>query len=186
MQLAQGDIRIPHNGLTLLLQQIIDIALSCSTSVGVAKGIGTHLESLDQISGAVLLTLITVTISLYTFTLPKLAISVLLQRLLVPSRRLAWTLHAMAISLIMLAIVCTFIIWLRCDPPAAQWHPLTMQANCHSLDTVVNLYIVLGAYSAFIDLVYAFYPGIIIVRLQMPMLKKIGLISILGLGILLV
>lgn len=138
-----------------------------------------------------------------SFCIPKFAVAALLNRVLNPNflqRVIMWTLVSLvgAIGVVNILIYVTM-----CDPPPGLWKPMmvmTGQAKCrdiwilinfatfnggtsHVLDTkLTTLLTSTPAFSAFVDLYLAIYPGFVLFSLQMSIRKKIALTAALGLG----
>lgn len=142
-----------------------------------------------------------------SFAIPKLAVAALLHRILNPNltkRIIVWGL----VSLIaVIAIVNILIYVTMCDPQQALWKSsmiLSGEAKCRDIWILINyatfnggercsmgLVIlvtvsdnrhVCAAFSAFVDLFLAIYPGVVLFKLQMSLRKKIALTAALGLG----
>lgn len=141
-----------------------------------------------------------------SFAIPKLAVAALLHRILNPNltqRIIVWGL----VSLIaVIAIVNILVYVTMCDPQQALWKTsmvLSGEAKCRDIWILINYAIFNGgercsmglvilltvtnhhawtAFSAFVDLFLAIYPGVVLFKLQMSLRKKIALTSAFGLG----
>jgi hypothetical protein len=165
-------------------------ALFCGTlsaalaTIAVNNGNGQHMPSLsyEQQSATVMWTTATFCPGIMFFGLPKVAIVILLVRLLDPSkwiRRMFWIMlsinQAAHITLIGLLLG-------RCNPPAHMWDPRNVAGDCLPEDVVVNFALFTAAFSAFIDVALAVYPVLILIQTPMMGRRKLGLCIVLGTG----
>lgn len=140
--------------------------------------------------------------------IPKLGVAILLSRMLRPRRWLKVTMITYCLILVVLAIVGVIITFLQCDPPPGQWDPWKYpNVKCWYRNIQLDYAIVVSgkpsppirclnpttracadypslALSAFTDLAFSIYPGIVVWRLNMPKWKRINVIALLGLGFL--
>lgn len=172
-------------------------------------GYGQHKINLESRSAelALMWNMISFIFGIISFAIPKLAVAALLHRILNPNltqRLIVWGL----VSLVaVIALVNILIYVTMCDPPQALWKTsmvLSGEAKCRDIWILinyatfnggercsmglVNLVIVTDyrhawtAFSAFVDLSLAIYPGVVLFKLQMSLRKKIALTAALGLG----
>ncbi|KAJ5587181.1 uncharacterized protein N7459_002946 [Penicillium hispanicum] len=169
------------------LSMIFGLVFVATATVSVAYGYGQHQSDLspEAAEKALLWNVISFIFGIVSFALPKLAVAALLHRIMNPTflqRTIMWGLVSM-VSVI--AIVNILIYITSCSPPQALWKP-TMVANgtgtCRSVWVLIDFATFNGAFSAFVDLYLAIYPGVILFRLQMSIRKKIALTAALGLG----
>ncbi|OTA67829.1 hypothetical protein K449DRAFT_388627 [Hypoxylon sp. EC38] len=150
----------------------------------VASGNGKHIDVLqpNQISGAVLWTMVGFVPGVLSFSIPKLAAIYLLTRLLEPSklhRHLLWT---MGILCVLILMGCIAILFGQCTPSRAQWDLTITEKTCIDPYILVNYSIFAGAFSGFVDLYLAAYPATVLFQLQLNKKKKLALSAALGLG----
>ncbi|KAI1214679.1 uncharacterized protein F4807DRAFT_455133 [Annulohypoxylon truncatum] len=152
--------------------------------VSVKSGNGQHISTLtpEQVSGAVLYTMVGFVPGVLSFSVPKLAAIYLLTGLLEPSkwhRRFLWTI---GVACVIFLLGCVAILFGQCTPSRAQWDLSITQKTCISPWVLVNYSEFAGAFSGFVDLYLAAWPATVLFSLQMNMRKKIALCFALGLG----
>lgn len=177
----------------------------CSvTTANVIIGYGKHAVFLDQhtLETAILLNTVSFLFGILSFTLPKLAVSAMLNRILNPSllhRIVLWLLTGFAA---VVSVICIIILFTMCDPPKALWEMhLAMEgaATCKDTWILIDYAIFTGgefrsisftdwpngniaALSALVDLYLAIYPTTVLLNLHMSLRKRLALSAALGLG----
>ncbi|KAI9651721.1 MAG: hypothetical protein M1831_000504 [Alyxoria varia] len=153
----------------ICIAMVIDIVMSGVFTAAFAAGTGQHFQDVpvSQWKPAMLMSMICLVLGLYTITVPKLAISILLERVLAPPRYVAWLLHFLSISINVFAVVITFMLFLLCSPPKKAWDPKVVSGRCNSLTPLINISYFVASYATVIDLVFSVYPSVVISRLQM-------------------
>ncbi|CAJ2508350.1 Uu.00g133760.m01.CDS01 [Anthostomella pinea] len=169
---------------------IIVAAIICSylstalSTLSVYHGDGKHMSllSVKQQEGSILWTTAGFCPGVMSFGLPKLAVVVLLTRLLNPDRLhryFLWFL-GMFTQLVLLATVGVLIG--RCYPANAQWDFSITDKTCFSTHILAAYCIFAGSWSAFVDFYLAIYPTLVLFKLSLPLKKKIALSFALGIG----
>ncbi|EYE91326.1 uncharacterized protein EURHEDRAFT_406167 [Aspergillus ruber CBS 135680] len=165
---------------------VMSLAYTSLTTVNVAFGYGRHADTLspERLVKVSLVNYIDFTLGIVSFSLPKLAVAALLNRIVNPNW---WQKAALWILTGLVALtsgVCIIVLFTMCDPPEALWDTsLVMQgATCRNVWILIDYAIFTGAFSAFTDLYLAIYPSVILLRLNMSARKKIALCLALGLG----
>ncbi|KAI0835341.1 hypothetical protein F5Y06DRAFT_276695 [Hypoxylon sp. FL0890] len=150
----------------------------------VASGNGKHIAVLnaEQISGAVLWTMVGFVPGVLSFSIPKLAAIYLLTRLLEPSKRHRTLLWTMGVLCVLILTGCIAILFGQCTPSRAQWDLTITEKTCINPYILVDYSIFAGAFSGALDLYLALYPAIVLFSLQLNKKKKIALSAALGLG----
>ncbi|KAJ5774225.1 hypothetical protein N7457_009121 [Penicillium paradoxum] len=169
----------------IVASMISGIAYCAITTVGVNTGFGKHAMYLasDDLELAILLNLVSFVFGIVSFTLPKLAVTAMLNRILNPSALKKAILWAMTGTAAVVSIICILILFTMCDPPAALWKAsLVATATCKDTEILIDYAIFTGAVSAVIDLALAFYPISTLLKLQMSLRKRLALCAALGLG----
>lgn len=158
----------------MLLAFIACLAYSIAVSAAIQAGFGKHMRDIPppQRSLALYRNMIQHAIGVWSFSLPKLSIAALLQRLLdLPTavRLSFWTL-----SLIILAGSCALsIIWVnQCSPIARQWDS-SIPGQCPNTRVLLDVNYFVVPFSAFLDFLFAIYPPFIIARLHMPRYQRV-------------
>ncbi|KAI1391438.1 uncharacterized protein F4822DRAFT_185906 [Hypoxylon trugodes] len=150
----------------------------------VESGNGQHTAILkpDQLSGAVLWTMVGFAPGVMSFSIPKLAAITLLTRLLNPSDMHKKCLWVMGVMCVLILSGCIAILFGQCTPSRAQWDFSITEKTCINPYILVNYSIFAGAFSGFVDLYLAVWPATVLFSLQMNLKKKMALIFALGLG----
>lgn len=172
-------------------------------------GYGQHKINLESRSAelALMWNMISFIFGIISFAIPKLAVAALLHRILNPNLTQRIILWGLVSLVAVIALVNILIYVTMCDPPQALWKSsmvLSGEAKCRDIWILINyatfnggercsmglviLVIVTDyrhawtAFSAFVDLSLAIYPGVVLFKLQMSLRKKIALTAALGLG----
>jgi len=151
-------------------------------SLAIRNGGGRHAATLtpEQITSAVYYTVISFVPGVSSFVIPKLAVVILLAKLLNPGaahKAIMWAISALYLGLGVGMLIINFV---QCNPPAAQWGGA--EGTCWDRKITVDYAIALGVTSTVFDFYLAIYPTIVLWRLQMNMKKKIALSAALGFG----
>ncbi|KAK7954107.1 hypothetical protein PG996_014993 [Apiospora saccharicola] len=150
----------------------------------IRSGYGRHIQTLapDQLSGAVLHTMVGFIPSILTFVVPKLAVVCLLCWLLSPGkihRRILW---GSAISCLGFMLGCNVIMFAQCTPSRSQWDFTLKKEHCWDRWVLVNYSRTGCSISAFMDLYLAVYPATVLWQLHIKPKKKAALCGALGIG----
>ncbi|KAL1971853.1 hypothetical protein VTN31DRAFT_1941 [Thermomyces dupontii] len=171
----------------IVLGIIIGFAYCGVSTAAVAYGFGKHAFTLDQyhLEKVLLLDNVSFIWGILFFTIPKLAIAALLNRILNRSliqKVILWSLTGFAG---IVSCICIVVLFTMCDPPDAMWKPWLVEqglATCRDQMILVNYAIFTGAFSAFTDLFLAIYPSTVLLKLKMSLRKRLALCGALGLG----
>ncbi|KAL1993268.1 hypothetical protein VTN49DRAFT_3217 [Thermomyces lanuginosus] len=165
---------------------LMNFAFCAVTTTAVINGLGKHLKLIDpnKMEMVLLLNNLSFLFGILAFTIPKLAIAALLNRILNRNkfhRIMLWFLTGLAGAV---SCICIVVLFTMCDPPEAMWKPrLQAQgAPCRDQRILVDYAIFTGAISAFVDLFLAIYPSTVLMKLNMSLRKKLALCGALGLG----
>ncbi|KAH6843415.1 hypothetical protein B0I37DRAFT_346927 [Chaetomium sp. MPI-CAGE-AT-0009] len=167
----------------------IFISMVCSwvtvgiSSKAVSNGSGRHAVFLteDQLSHAILYTMVAFVPGILSFGVPKLAVVALLTRMMNPSRLHAIIMWAVAVVCLINLMGCVAILFGQCTPTHSMW-TFSVKGECWSPMVLVNYSIYAGSFSAFADLYFAVYPAVVLCSLQLNVRKKIALSCALGIG----
>ncbi|KAB8226331.1 hypothetical protein BDV33DRAFT_197328 [Aspergillus novoparasiticus] len=157
------------------------------TTANVHMGYGKHAWFLEQstVETISLVNTISFVIGIFCFTIPKVAVTVLLTRILNPSRLQRiwlWTMIGVTASV---SFVCIFLLLFQCDPPQAAWQRRLVtegKADCNDVQILIKYAIFNAALSASVDLYLAIYPSTVLMKLRMPLQKRLALCAALGMG----
>ncbi|KAL9050420.1 MAG: hypothetical protein Q9162_006634 [Coniocarpon cinnabarinum] len=129
-------LKLKHNaGLddaAIVIALIVNILYSVVISIAVSKGTGTRAATLASPQAAVEAgkwNVVAIETGIFSFGLPKVAIALLLGRILTIRRSLCWLLYAMAGTLIVYAVVQDVVFIEQCDPVEGAWNR-SIKAKC--------------------------------------------------------
>ncbi|KAJ5221642.1 uncharacterized protein N7469_010529 [Penicillium citrinum] len=171
----------------IVVSMVLSLAYCGVTTASIAYGFGQHAMKLSQynMEMAILLNSLSFLCGILSFTVPKLAVTAMLTRILnpgLPQKIWLWTLVSLAAAV---SCICIIILFTMCDPPEALWHVhlvATAGAKCRDVWILVNYAIFTGCLSAFVDLYLALYPVSVLMKLHMSLRKRLALCAALGLG----
>ncbi|KAI9655665.1 MAG: hypothetical protein M1831_004817 [Alyxoria varia] len=169
----------------IIVACFLNIATAILYTLALETGTGQHIHDLsptEQVT-AIKINLIATGLCIMDWSIPKISIAILLDRILCPRPLMKTVLYSLAGVSFSLAIVTTIITFVHCQPVAGNWNPERYDPMCWSPDVLTNVSIAVGSWAAFTDFALALYPSTVLWRLQMPLQKTIGLSFILGLGI---
>lgn len=129
--------------------QIVGFVYCAVSTAAVAYGFGKHSFLLDQehLEKVLLLGNISFLWGILFFTIPKLAIAALLNRILNRSMAhqiLLWGVTGFAG---LVSCICIVVLFTMCDPPEAMWKPWLVEqgvGSCRDQDILVNYAIFTG------------------------------------------
>ncbi|KAL6864534.1 hypothetical protein J3F83DRAFT_140838 [Trichoderma novae-zelandiae] len=162
---------------------LILIASTVCSSVGIGYGLGRREKTLspEQLKEAIKWNAIINAVVIWSFSLPKFAIIAILKRILNYGAKTMAAFLAMAI-VSQGGILAVSVWWFaQCQPMAHQWDP-AVEGTCASGDVLTKLAFATTAYSAFLDLFFAFYPIPFIMKLNMPLKNRLAVCFALGLS----
>ncbi|KAI1654255.1 hypothetical protein F4813DRAFT_392759 [Daldinia decipiens] len=176
--------RASWDDIFMTLAAIFAIICSAFVTTAVHYGLGRHIENItDPYSRqmAIKYTILAPSFSLVSATLSKISILIFLTRLIgVAATRLhlacLWTLGGILVIANFIAIV---VLLRFCIPIEKQWNP-GVKGSC--ISPVLHSYsgIIPSAYTAFMDIVLAVFPSIIITQLNISRKMKISLCCLMG------
>ena len=152
-------------------------------AVAVHYGVGRHIAALSpkDISRAIFFTAVSSGSVIFSFALPKLAVTILLARLLSPGRWHRVAMWAVAILYLAMSAITVVLVWVQCTPVAAQWG--AVKGTCWAPQVMFTWTMVHGIFGVMIDLYLAVYPSIKMMTLsRLNWKKKLALSSALGFG----
>ncbi|KAE8395915.1 hypothetical protein ETB97_006701 [Aspergillus alliaceus] len=165
------------------------LTLACvgMTTANIHMGYGRHAWYLEEstVQTITMVNTISFAVGIFCFTLPKVAVTTLLTRILNPSRTqriVLWTLIGITSTV---SFACIFLIFFQCDPPQATWeHNLVNEgrATCN-IWLLIRYGIANAVISACVDLYLAIYPSTVLMKLHMPLRKRLALCAALGMGL---
>ncbi|KAJ5190730.1 uncharacterized protein N7498_009715 [Penicillium cinerascens] len=171
----------------IAISTVLSLAYCGVTTAGVSVGYGKHAKDLTQenLEMAILLNTISFLFGILSFTIPKLAVTAMITRILCPGLKQKIWLWLLVGTAAAVSCICIIILFTMCDPPEALWNvhlAMTGGATCRNVWILIDYAIFTGALSAFVDLYLAFYPVTVLMKLQMSLRKRIALCAAMGLG----
>ncbi|KAL5115577.1 hypothetical protein ACEQ8H_006553 [Pleosporales sp. CAS-2024a] len=171
---------------TILGLSMALLYIQCAfVSVAVGHGLGRHMyyllvsDPLD-ISNVVKWQLFSEPLGIFGTTIPKIAVTMLLIKLLNPSKLAVAYLWMTNMVLNAVSLVCVITSFTQCTPTSTYW---TKQGgHCWNPTIVANLAITQGALSAFTDFNLALFPVTVLWSLQMPWMRKAAVCTLMGFG----
>ncbi|KAL4740281.1 hypothetical protein BDV11DRAFT_204471 [Aspergillus similis] len=165
-------------------------AIICSalTQIAVSHGLGKHeadiLDASDRINAAKYTT-IAPNFSVLSSVTGKISVVIFLLRLLTLSAKpwQRWFLHSLTLASVLWNIIGVIAIIGYCRPARKIWLPET-EGSCMSPKFQLVAGISQSAFNAFADWALALFPVVLLRKVQLPLLKKVGVIAVLGAGIL--
>lgn len=139
----------------IIIAMILGLAYCGVTTAGVAHGFGKHAIKLSQydLEMAILLNTVSFLFGILSFTIPKIAVTAMLARILNPGmvqKIWLWVLVGTAAAV---SCICIIILFTMCDPPEALWHVHLVQtegATCKNVWMLVDYAIFTGGKSPFL------------------------------------
>ncbi|CAD6592398.1 MAG: hypothetical protein ASARMPREDX12_006066 [Alectoria sarmentosa] len=162
---------------------ILDFVGVAVVSEAVRWGYGRHQASLplENVVQAVKYAWIAQMPIVLALTIARVSIAAFLLRLFAANKWLKWFLLVMTLVNTIFAILPLIMIFAQCTPVTALWDPPT--GHCWNPKIQRDFAVVSSAITAFTDLTFALFPIALVFRLQMKLRHKLGLASLLGLGI---
>ncbi|KAI1378049.1 hypothetical protein F4677DRAFT_414299 [Hypoxylon crocopeplum] len=163
------------------ISNIVTAAL-CSMAISYGMGRHTHYLSDSDISNSLLYSAIQRPTGVLSYCLPKLAVVILLIKLMGPPRRgPVLVLYSVLVVLFVTSILATIIPFTQCNPTNHLWNP-SSPADCFP-DIIVDVISYIAAcWSGVADVVLASFPIYLLWNLQMKRSRKISAMMIMALG----
>lgn len=160
---------------------IIPVAL---TNVSVSHGLGRHVVYLqpDQVSYILYLSAILQPIGIFSYVVPKLAVVMLIIKLMGPKKHGVWFLYSIFTILAISSALAAMFLFVQCDPPSHFWNPME-HAKCWSPNVLMYTTVFSGSWSAFVDLSLAIFPITVFWNLKIKRSRKICISTLMGFGV---
>ncbi|PVH96577.1 hypothetical protein DM02DRAFT_617120 [Periconia macrospinosa] len=168
-------------GLSMILLYIQCAMVSISVHYGLAR----HqyyllITNPVNISNVIKWQLFSEPVAILGGTVPKIAVTMLITKLIMPDKMVVAYLWSLNIILNAFSIVCIVTSFVQCTPASTYW--TRVGGTCWDPHIVANLAITQGALSAFTDFSLAIYPITVLWNLQMAFQKKILVCCLMGFG----
>ncbi|KAL6693273.1 hypothetical protein J3F84DRAFT_76370 [Trichoderma pleuroticola] len=169
--------------VTFICLIILIVSCICST-IGISYGLGRREDTLapDQLQQAIKWNAIINAVVIWSFSLPKFAIIAILKRILDYGTKTTVLFLSLAITCQACFLAVSVWWFAQCHPVAYQWDKSIEGGSCASGKVLTSLAFATSAYSAFLDLFFAFYPIPFIMRLNMPLRNRLAVCFALGLS----
>ncbi|KAL5087400.1 hypothetical protein Trisim1_007800 [Trichoderma cf. simile WF8] len=169
--------------VTFVCLVILIVSCICS-SIGISYGLGRREDTLepDQLEQAIKWNAIINAVVIWSFSLPKFAIIAILKRILDYGTKTTVLFLSLAITCQACFLAVSVWWFAQCHPVAYQWDKSIKGGSCASGEVLTSLAFATSAYSAFLDLFFAFYPIPFIMRLNMPLRNRLAVCFALGLS----
>jgi hypothetical protein len=169
--------------LTLFVMFIFCLSVII-TNISINYGLGKKFAVVDSqdAESALYWLVMANSVGIWSFSLPKLAIVALIQRIL-RIRAASWTgviLWGLAIISQMTIFVVSVLWYKQCDPVEYQWNR-SLDGSCPGNDMLMSWGYASSSYSAFLDVFFALYPIPAVMQLKMPLRNRISVSAALGL-----
>lgn len=164
----------------LALSLVVCILVTIATDFGLGK----HAYDLNlyEKTNALKYNAIINAVLIWQFSLPKFAIIAILKRILNYGTKTAvlfWTLGITSQA----CVLAVSIWWFRqCEPIEFGWDKTIVGGTCADIRVMSSLAYFASAYSAFLDIFFAFYPIPFVMRLNMPLRSRLAVAGALSLS----
>ncbi|KAF7540564.1 hypothetical protein G7054_g1261 [Neopestalotiopsis clavispora] len=113
------------------------------------------------------------------YSLPNIAVAILLERLLAPNKLRTRLLYLLAATQVVIAGISCILLFVQCIPTEYLWNP-TIPAKCFPVGTVSRYSYFVGSFTAFTDVVLGIVPIAAFWKLKLPTRSKVGLCILMG------
>ncbi|MCJ1398245.1 hypothetical protein MMC11_001442 [Xylographa trunciseda] len=172
--------------IALIISVIMNLLAQIFCTISTAYGIGRHLAALSPENAiqAIKMESISSAFGVMAFCIPKIAVALLLVRLMGPKHRGKWFLYFITGTVTIAGVLSIIFLFVQCQPVAALWDPaVAAMATCWDPSVLTDYTYFVGAYSALCDFSLAVFPIFIMWNLQMRLKRKIAICCVMGLGI---
>lgn len=112
--------------------QIFGLAYLGLTTANVIVGYGRHAVTLDlpHLEKAILLNTVGFLFGILSFTIPKIAVAIMLIRILNPSKIHKYFVTGLVSLAACVSAICIILLFTECSPPASQWDKSIPNSTC--------------------------------------------------------
>lgn len=139
----------------IAVSMVMGLAYCGVTTAAVMVGFGKHASALTEanLELAILLNTVSFLFGILSFTIPKLAVTAMLNRILNPGpmqKTFLWLLTGTAAAV---SCICIIILFTMCDPPKALWqvHLIAEGAKCKNVWMLIDYAIFTGGALSFVS-----------------------------------
>lgn len=181
---SKGIIRgVGLDDLITIFCWVLFLVTCALITVTVSHGLGKHMSALspEQITESLHWNVISNSVAVWVFSLPKFAIVALLRRILTYGNKTAVLFWGLCITS-QACILATSIWWFKqCTPIEYGWDR-SIEGSCADVSVLKNLGYFTSAYSAFLDFFFALYPIPLIMRLNLDLKNRVTISVAMGLS----
>jgi len=138
-------------------------------------------------------------VSVQAIAIGKVSVAILIGRIMGPSRWRKYFLYFLSVTSLILACLCTILIFVQCSPSNALWEGhfsdcwdlrasdnffIAVSSRQNSLDLIHTVLMSIAGYYIAVNLSLALLPTTFIWRLNMARKKKAAISILLGFGVL--
>ncbi|KAK9775489.1 putative Integral membrane protein [Seiridium cardinale] len=182
---AEGLIRgLGVDDIITVLCWALFLATCIIVSVGASRGMGKHVDVLlaqRQLTEALKWSVITSSVSLWVFSLPKCALVALLKRILNYGAKTTTLFWGLVLTSQACVLATSISCYLRCSPIESGWNH-AIKSTCVDANIMLVLGYFTSSYSALLDIFFALYPIPLIMRLNMRLRDRVTISILLGLN----
>ncbi|PWY88383.1 hypothetical protein BO70DRAFT_350749 [Aspergillus heteromorphus CBS 117.55] len=163
-------------------------AISLSTLM-VSHGSIRHIEYLSSSELTYVLKLQTINepIGMFALIFGKSSVALFIKRIFSGTKKWRrWFLDINVVLYFLVSLAVLGIMFGQCTSPAALWEPeleISGKVKCINSTFVLAMYMLQGAWGAYLDFALAFLPLTFLLELKINMQKRIALCILLGLGV---
>ncbi|KAH7033624.1 uncharacterized protein B0I36DRAFT_383449 [Microdochium trichocladiopsis] len=170
----------------IVLSLILSIIASFFVHYAAVLGLGRHTMAVfsefgpERLAMTAKMQILGYPFNIGAFSLPNIAIAILVIKLLDPNPWRKYALIAMAILQVLLAVVMAIMAFVQCSPVDKLWNR-GLDGSCWDPSILNNYSYFVSAYTTLTDLALAVVPISAFWNLQMNMSTKIGIMVLMGL-----
>ncbi|KAH8897992.1 hypothetical protein GQ53DRAFT_593950, partial [Thozetella sp. PMI_491] len=166
----------------LIASWVCTLAAISLESASIPYGLGKHIGTLtgEQITMQVFLGNVTIIFAMGASSLSKTSFAVTLLRIV--NSYLKYLVWFIIVSVNSLYFANILYSWFRCSPIPKLWDN-SIDGTCSDVNTYETYSLFVASYSAFMDLVLALLPTVIVWNLQMKLKEKIGVAVAMSMGV---
>ncbi|KAI0886761.1 uncharacterized protein GGS22DRAFT_117261 [Annulohypoxylon maeteangense] len=172
---------------TMVIAVVLAIVTDIIVTLMVHYGVGRHAPYLgeDQRVNAVYMIWLSVPFSPGSAAFGKISIALFLMRLINRNRPQRYFLWVLIFLLVVINLALVIVTFAQCTPVTFLWGRVGTGTSGTCWDPTVQQYYgyFQGSFSAWSDLVLAFFPTILIRNLQIPLKTKLGIIILMSMGV---
>ncbi|CAF9938565.1 MAG: hypothetical protein HETSPECPRED_001111 [Heterodermia speciosa] len=166
----------------------LDFIISVMWSVYAGRGYARHLYYIptNQIPDIIKLNTISRAMCMFSISVGKISVALLIERIAGPSRWRKWLLRSISVSVFITAVITLTLFFAQCSPARAVWDKALVKegkAECWNPLPINTWNLTVASYWAFLDFALACIPIDMIWKLQLSLKKKFLLICLLGMGV---